>query len=251
MVVSASSEPVASDPQLIDEVRQALRGAGVYTVQILGPAGCGKTSLIEATARAMPKTRIGVIVGDGVATTRDADRLARACHQVVQVHTGFDGVVRAAHVSEAMKHMDVSALDLLLIEGTGNLIHPPGLDVGQDARVTVFNVAGGSHQPGKHPNRVRESAAVVLNQIDLLTYVSFDLPAFYADVRVISPATPIIEVSAVREDGLVPWVRWLRDRRAAATAAAANANAAPASRAQTKNTVFRRATEEWPEWYVG
>ena len=192
--------------------RDALRAAGVLTVSLLGGPGCGKTSLIAATARRlMPDVHVGVVACD-IASHRDADLISSTSEQVVQVNTGGPGVADASHVRDALNWLDLRWLDLLLIENVGTLALPAAPDLGQDVSVTVFSVAAGDDKADKHPELVQSSDVVVLNKVDLLPSVPFDLQAFRRDVRRIKPTAQLIEVSAIKGDGLDDWFDYLKSK---------------------------------------
>jgi hydrogenase nickel incorporation protein HypB len=208
--------------KLNDEVaalnRQRLRRAGVFTVDLMGAPGCGKTALIEATLRRLvPKLRVGVIVGDPT-TQRDADRMARHTDQVVQVNTGKGCHLEAHHVMEAVSRMQVDNLDVLFIENVGNLICPVGFDLGQDVKVGMFCTTGGDDKPAKHPYIVCESSLLVLGKTDLLPLVPFDRDLFRSDIRRLNPTVELIELSALTGPGMDRWLDWLQERRQAAVA---------------------------------
>lgn len=201
--------------KLNDEIaalnRQALQGAGVFSLDLIGAPGCGKTALLEATLRKLKgELRIAVIVGD-LTTSRDGDRLARWCSQVVQINTSKGCHLEAHQVRQAMGRLDLTTLDLLIIENVGNLICPVGFDLGQDLKVGMFSVSEGDDKPAKHPYLVHEAALVLLNKTDLLPYVPFNVEQFKADVQRLNPRVPLLQVSAVREE-LAPWLDWLRER---------------------------------------
>jgi hydrogenase nickel incorporation protein HypB len=192
--------------------REQLRSRDVHCVTLAGGPGCGKTTLIDATAaRLMPGVRVGVITCD-VASHCDADRLSLRTEQVVQVNTGDRGPADATHVRDALRWMDLSWVELLMIESVGTLIGPAAQDVGQTVTAVVMSVAGGDDKAAKYPELVVAADAVVLTKIDLLSAVPFDLAAFRADVRRLNPRAELFEVSALRGDGLDRWVAWLRDR---------------------------------------
>jgi len=198
--------------KLNDEVaalnRQALHEAGVFTIDLIGAPGCGKTALLEATlARLRDRINIGVMVGD-LTTTRDADRMAQWCDQVIQINTGTGCHLDANQVRQAMAQLDLAKLDLLVIENVGNLICPVGFDLGQDAKVGMFSVSEGDDKAAKHPFIVHEAAVLLLNKTDLLPYVPFDQGKFRADVARLNPQAPLIEVSVLR-DQLNGWLDWL------------------------------------------
>jgi hydrogenase nickel incorporation protein HypB len=205
--------------------RQRLRAAGVFTVDLLGGPGCGKTALIEATLkRLVPGLRVGVIVGD-LATQRDADRMARFTDQVVQVNTGKGCHLEAHHVMQAMTRIDIDRLDLLFIENVGNLICPVGFDLGQDVKVGMFCTTGGDDKAAKHPYIVCESSLLLLNKMDLLPQVPFDRDLFLSDIYRLKPDARVIELSAVSGAGLDQWIDWLGEQRPRRASAGGNDDA--------------------------
>ena len=185
--------------------------AGVLAIDLIGAPGCGKTTLLEATLRQMGDgRRIGVIVGD-LTTTRDADRMARWCDQVVQINTGQGCHLDANQVRQALTRMELAGLDLLVIENVGNLICPVGFDLGQAAKVGMFSVSEGDDKAAKHPYIVHEAAVLLLNKTDLLPHVPFDRERFRADVARLNPEAPLIELSALGGD-VDGWLGWLDGR---------------------------------------
>lgn len=194
--------------------REAIRKAGIFAIDIIGAPGCGKTALIETTIqRLSPQVRCGVIVGD-LATQRDADRMARYTDHVVQINTGKGCHLEANHVRQALKQIDLSKLDILFIENVGNLICPVGFDLGQDAKVGVFNIAGGDDKAAKHPYIVTEASVLLLNQIDLLPYLNFNLELFRSDIKKLNPKVNLLELSARTGEGFDAWIDWLQTQRA-------------------------------------
>ncbi len=193
--------------------RQRLQQAGVFTIDLMGAPGCGKTALIEATLqRLSPDIRVGVIVGD-LTTQRDADRMARFTDRVVQINTGKGCHLEAHHVMQAMSRIDIEHLDLLFIENVGNLICPVGFDLGQDVKVGMFCTAGGDDKAAKHPYIVCESSLLILNKVDLLRHVPFDLDQFHEDIHRLNPAVQLLELSATTGDGLDSWIEWIHQHR--------------------------------------
>ena len=204
-----------ANDQLAESVRADLEGRGIFAVDIIGAPGSGKTALLEATLRALKgrrhpaaRRRAAVLVGD-LATRRDADRLARWCDQVVQISTGQGCHLEAGQVRDALAQVDLSQVDLLFIENVGNLICPVGFDLGQAAKVGVFAVTDGDDKAAKHPYLVQAADVLLLNKIDLLQYVPFDRTVFEADVRLLNPTVPILDVSSTTGVGLDAWLDWL------------------------------------------
>ncbi len=188
--------------------REAFRAAGVTVVNLIGGPGCGKTTLLEETARRMKgKTRLGVVVGD-LATTRDAERLLNAGASAVQINTGNGCHLDANQVRRAVEQLDLCALDLLIIENVGNLICPVGFDLGQDAIAGMFSVAGGDDKAAKHPHIVHRASVLLLNQVDLLPYVPFDRARFEADVRALNAEVALLGLTAGGGE-IELWLDWL------------------------------------------
>jgi hydrogenase nickel incorporation protein HypB len=195
--------------------RRRLRKAGVFTVDLMGAPGCGKTALIEATLQRLPADlRTGVIVGD-LTTQRDADRMAKFTDHVVQINTGKGCHLEAHHIMQGMSRLDIENLDLLFIENVGNLICPVGFDLGQDVKVGMFCTTGGDDKAAKHPYIVCESSLLLLNKTDLLNYVPFNLSLFRDDVHRLNPDVELMELSAISADGMDAWINWLDAQRQA------------------------------------
>lgn len=198
--------------KLNDEVasinRKALKQAGVYTVDLIGSPGSGKTSLLEATFKAIgDQVRIGVLVGD-LTTARDATRIAKWCPQVVQINTGKGCHLDANQVRQGLDRIKIDELDILVIENVGNLICPVGFDLGQDAKVGLFSIAEGDDKPAKHPYIVQEAQLLMLNKMDLLPHVSFNMDLFHEDISRINPNVELLEVCATKGE-IDNWCNWL------------------------------------------
>jgi hydrogenase nickel incorporation protein HypB len=191
--------------------RRDLAAAGVVTVNLMGAPGCGKTTLLERTLEAMAgEWVVGVIAGD-LATTRDAERLAVRTPHVTQINTGRGCHLEAHQVRRGMAHLDLDALDLLVIENVGNLICPVSWDLGQDVRVGMFGLTEGDDKPAKHPYIVLVADLILLTKTDLAPWVPFDRDRFLADLRGVREDVDVLEVSALRGDGLDRWVAWLEE----------------------------------------
>lgn len=190
----------------------ALQKAGILAVSIVGGPGCGKTTLINATVdRLSPSVRVGVIACD-LCSHRDAGRIARHSNHVVQVNVGEGGRLEPEHIRDALLQLNLTEIDLLIIEnvGTLNLRLPPQL--GQNFTVTIFSVAAGDDKPQKHPDLVKHTDLVVLSKTDLLNAVPFNIDNFRQDVHRLNASIDIIEISALRGTGLEQWINWLKPR---------------------------------------
>ena len=186
--------------------------AGVTVVNLMSAPGAGKTSLLERTVRNLEGIRIGVLEGD-VQGSLDADRLASLHVPVTQINTdpGFGGECHldANMVRSALGALPLGALDLLVIENVGNLVCPAEFRVGEDARAMVVSVTEGEDKPLKYPLMFRACELVLVNKIDLVPHLDFDLGKLLANVEAVHPGMPTALVSARTGEGVEEWRRWL------------------------------------------
>jgi hydrogenase nickel incorporation protein HypB len=194
--------------------RAALDAAGVRAVNLMSSPGAGKTTLLVRTLEHLRDVgvRAGVVEGD-IETSIDADRLAGLGAQVSLLNTG-DGFGGECHldapmVARALGHLDLSDLDVLLVENVGNLVCPAEFDVGAHRRVMVASITEGEEKPLKYPVMFRSVELVLVNKMDLLPHLDFDLDLFRRNVRAVNPAAELVEVSARTGAGLDRWHSWL------------------------------------------
>ncbi len=192
----------------------------VMVINVMSSPGSGKTAtLIKTIEVVKDQLRCAVIVGD-ICTTRDAERLAVCNVPVVQVNTNeFGGDCHlAAHViSKALENIDLDAVDLLIVENVGNLVCPAEFDIGEDLRVVVLSVTEGEDKPLKYPLMFRACQAALLNKIDLLPYLDYDLAAVKQYIHQINPDMPVFEVSARDGRGISDWSAWMKRQTLAKT----------------------------------
>jgi hydrogenase nickel incorporation protein HypB len=190
--------------------------AGNYVINMMSSPGAGKTALLERTLeRLRGELRFGILEGD-VQTTLDADRLARFHTPLVQVNTdpGFGG---ECHLDANMVHFGLEELplddiDLLVIENVGNLVCPAEFKVGEDARVMVYAITEGEEKPLKYPLMFRSADLVLVNKVDLLEHLDFDLEQFLGNLEAVNPGVQHILTSARAGQGMEEWCSWLQQR---------------------------------------
>ncbi|HEY6694773.1 MAG TPA: hydrogenase nickel incorporation protein HypB [Solirubrobacteraceae bacterium] len=188
--------------------------AGVTVVNLMSAPGAGKTALLERVLGSLDGVRAGVLEGD-VQGSYDADRLATLHVPVTQLNTdpGFGGECHldANMVRSALPAMPLDDLDLLVIENVGNLVCPAEFRVGEDARVMVSSVTEGEDKPLKYPLMFRTCELVLVNKIDLLPHLEFDLDAFLHNLDAVHPGVPRMLVSARTGEGVDAWRDWLME----------------------------------------
>jgi hydrogenase nickel incorporation protein HypB len=197
---------------------------GVLAINIMSGPGSGKTSLLEATIKALPAgLRIAVIEGD-LETENDAERIRRHGVPAVQITTGMACHLDAHMVHEALHELPLEGVDILFIENVGNLVCPASFDIGQHCNVLLLSVTEGDDKPAKYPVMVRAADQFLITKTDLLPYIEeFSVSRAHAAVRTIRSDLPITELSAKSGHGLDQWIDWLvetvAERKLAATAA--------------------------------
>ncbi|MEO6887162.1 MAG: hydrogenase nickel incorporation protein HypB [Jatrophihabitantaceae bacterium] len=200
---------LAKNDELAAQNRAWLAGRGVTAINLMSSPGSGKTTLLERTVRTMAgATPVYVIEGDQE-TSFDAERIKAAGAPVLQINTGSGCHLDAVMLRAALDTLDPTG-GLLLIENVGNLVCPALFDLGENARVVIMSVTEGADKPLKYPHIFATATAVVLNKIDLLPYVDFDVSRFERDVRLVNPGVKILPMSATRGDGVPDWLTWLQ-----------------------------------------
>jgi hydrogenase nickel incorporation protein HypB len=186
---------------------------GVTVVNLMSAPGAGKTSLLERALAGLDGVRAGVLEGD-VQGRVDADRIAALHLPVVQLNTdhGFGGECHldANMVRSAIPSLPLDELDLLMIENVGNLVCPAEFRVGEDHRVMVSSVAEGEDKPLKYPLMFRACELVLINKIDLLPHLDFDLDKFLYHLEAVHPGVGRMLVSARTGEGIEEWRSWLQ-----------------------------------------
>lgn len=197
--------------ELAAEVRSRLAAHGVPALNLVSSPGSGKTLLLERTLQELgSRLRMAVITGD-VQTENDADRLARWTDRLVHaVVTGGACHLDARQVGAALDDLDLADLDLLFVENVGNLVCPASWDLGETAKVVLFSVAEGEDKPLKYPKMFRVSRYAVLNKVDLLPHVPFDVDRAVAYARQINPDLQFFFTSALTGQGMEAWYDFLR-----------------------------------------
>lgn len=206
-------ENVLADNNRAAEYNRALfERTDTLVINMMSSPGSGKTTILERTIEALsPEFRIGVIEGD-LATQKDADRIRALGAEAVQINTHGGCHLDARMIAKTLSQLPLDDLDILFIENVGNLVCPSGYDLGQHHKIVVLSVTEGNDKIPKYPLMFRRTELVLLNKIDLLPYVDFDLDEAVADLRGIHPDSRLIPLSAKTGEGMEAWLNWLRER---------------------------------------
>jgi len=203
---------LSENDQRAARLRECFREHGILCVNLISSPGAGKTTLLERTLGQLPEeARVAVLTGD-IQTDNDARRLARFGFPARQITTGGACHLDASMVERALADWQLEKLDLLIIENVGNLVCPASYDLGEAAKIVLLSVPEGEDKPLKYPAIFRKSELLVLNKIDLLPYVPFDMARAREHARSIHPGMEILEVSCTTGEGLDQWMRWIKKR---------------------------------------
>ena len=215
-IITIQQAVMAEDEKYALRIRDTLRAKKTLAINIIGSPGCGKTTLLEQTAKAAPKAgfSFAVIEGD-LETSRDAERLAAVNVEALQINTkGWchlqAHVVEKAVLSlESTEHRTGRIFDVIFIENVGNLVCPAEFDLGEDFKVAVSSVPEGADKPLKYPMLFVQAEIVLLTKTDLLPYVRFDMEMFRQDVRFLNPKCSIVELDLMSGAGLDEWLSFV------------------------------------------
>ena len=204
-----------ANEKMADNVRRLLTEKGILSLNLISSPGAGKTTLLERTLSDLAgEFRMAVVEGD-LQTDNDARRVAATGAQAVQINTDGGCHLDSNMILTSLESLDLTGVDILFIENVGNLVCPVEFDCGEDAKVALLSVAEGDDKPEKYPLLFNLAKALVLNKIDLLPYVDFDLERARNFATKLNKDLDIFEVSCRKGDGLEGWYNWLRSMRAA------------------------------------
>ena len=200
------------------ENRQLLAGQGIFALNLVSGPGSGKTTLLCKTITMLAGLPVAVIEGDQQ-TSMDAERIRATGAPAVQINTGKGCHLDAHMVGHAMSRLALKDDSLLMIENVGNLVCPAAFDLGEAHKVVILSVTEGEDKPIKYPDMFRAASLMLLNKIDLLPHLDFDVEAALGYARRVNPQIRVIQLSATRGEGMDEWLQFLRDGLASAAAA--------------------------------
>jgi hydrogenase nickel incorporation protein HypB len=209
--ISVVEKILSANDRLAAQNRARLDAAGVFALNLMASPGAGKTSLMEHTVQRLAgKWRLAVVEGD-IATSIDAERAEAAGATSVQINTGGDCHLDAVMFQEALAQLPLEEIDLLIVENVGNLICPASFQLGTHRSVLIASVPEGDDKPYKYPGMYRGVDALVINKIDLLPYVSFDMEYFRRGVEMLNPGVSTFPLSCRTGEGLDAWLAWVSE----------------------------------------
>ncbi len=200
---------LSANDKVAAENRARLDKAGAFAVNLMASPGAGKTSLILATLAALQgRLRLGVIEGD-LAGSIDADKAAAAGIPAVQINTGGECHLDAVMVGGALSSLPLDRIDLLIVENVGNLVCPAAFKLGTHLNLLTASIPEGDDKPYKYPGMYRGVQALVINKIDLLPYVPFNMDYFRRGVEALNPGLTSFPLSCRTGEGLPAFADWI------------------------------------------
>lgn len=202
-----------ANDQIAAQNQQKLDSHKVFAINVMASPGAGKTSVILKTISMLKdKVHIAVIEGDTAPVTIDADKVSALGAPAVQINTGGQCHLDAPMMERALNALDLSSVDLLIIENVGNLICPASFNIGTHSNIVIASIPEGDDKPYKYPNIYRGIDALILNKMDLLPYIEFRKDYFREGIELLNPGLEIFELSCKTEEGFSGWINWLQEK---------------------------------------
>jgi hydrogenase nickel incorporation protein HypB len=202
----------SENDRIAQENREVFARAGVLVLNLISSPGSGKTTLLESTLEQLPRTtRVLVIEGD-VSTERDLDRVKAKGADGIQINTGGGCHLSAKMVARVLDKLDLESADLVFIENVGNLICPSTYDLGEDGKVVLLATTEGDDKPMKYPAIFHEARLAVVNKIDLLPHLAYDVAKVEKEIEVLNPDCEVLKLSALGGEGMDGWLDWIASR---------------------------------------
>ncbi|MBN1816587.1 MAG: hydrogenase nickel incorporation protein HypB [Sedimentisphaerales bacterium] len=211
MKVSLNKRILNRNDECAQKNKAFFENHGVLCLNVISSPGSGKTTLLSRTILALKnKLKIGVIEGD-IKTDTDAAKIRATGAAAVQIETQGACHLSAVQVHDALKQIEAAEKDVIFIENVGNLVCPSAFDLGEKKRVVLLSVPEGDDKPIKYPGTFAGADVILINKMDLIAYIPFDLDRVLTDIRKINPHARVFQVSAATGEGMQQWYDWLCD----------------------------------------
>ncbi|WHX98979.1 hydrogenase nickel incorporation protein HypB [Neobacillus sp. DY30] len=209
MKIALRTDVLTNNNKAAEFNRELFTDTKTLVINLMSSPGAGKTTLLEETVRELyGKYRIAVIEGD-LATEKDADRIRAMGAKAVQINTHGGCHLDARMIAATLHEFDLDEVDILFIENVGNLVCPAGYDLGQHHKVAVLSVPEGNDKIPKYPQMFMRTELVLLNKIDLLPYLDFNVEEARRDLSEMNPQSSLLPLSARTREGLHEWFSWI------------------------------------------
>jgi hydrogenase nickel incorporation protein HypB len=210
--VDVRQKILSENDKIAAENRRLFAKAGVLVVNMISSPGSGKTTLLEGTLDRLPDGVRALVIEGDVSTDRDIERVRARGADGIQINTAGGCHLSAKMIAEVLPGLDVAAADVVFIENVGNLICPSTYDLGEDAKIVLLATTEGDDKPMKYPAIFHEATLAILNKIDLLPHLSYDIAKVEREIEVLNSDCEIMKVSALKGDGMEAWIDWMSRR---------------------------------------
>lgn len=211
-IIELERDILGKNNRLAERNRGFFEARNILALNLVSSPGSGKTALLERTLLDWSGPQKFYVVEGDQQTARDAERIAASGAPVIQINTGKGCHLEAEMVNQAIKQLQPETDSVLFIENVGNLVCPSMFDLGETSRVVVISITEGEDKPLKYPDMFRTSQLCLINKIDLLPYLTFDLEALKDYARQVNPGLKFLEISATSGQGMEAWYDWLREQ---------------------------------------
>lgn len=210
-LITIEQDILAENNKFAEQNRKYFLEKNITTLNLMSSPGSGKTTLLVKTIAALKATHdIAIIEGDQQ-TDVDAKRIAAEQVPVLQINTGRGCHLDAHQINHALSDLSPNNNSFLLIENVGNLVCPALFDLGEKDKIVILSVTEGSDKPLKYPFMFAEATLMMINKMDLLPYVDFDVKQCIAYAKKINPNIQVLQVSATKDNGMEEWLAWLKN----------------------------------------
>ena len=211
--ISMVEKILSQNDQTAIHNRALLDRSGIFSINLMASPGAGKTSVILETIRLLStRFRIGVIEGDTAPVTIDADKIIAQGMPAIQINTAGDCHLDAAMVGNGLQQLPLDELDLVIVENVGNLVCPAAFYLGTHLNVLIASIPEGDDKPYKYPNIYRGLDVLLINKVDLMPYVRFNMDYFRQGVEMLNPGLATFTLSCTTGEGFDTWTGWLAER---------------------------------------
>ena len=216
-VIEIKESVFADNNAEADKLRNKLKSNGTFLLNLMSSPGSGKTTLLKRTIAALKdEMNIAVLEAD-IDSDVDARAVAEAGAKAIQLHTGGMCHLTAGMTEQGIDEVGLEGIDLAILENVGNLVCPAEFDLGEAHKVVILSVTEGEDKPLKYPDMFRASDVMIINKVDLLDYVNFNIEACEEYARRVNPKIRILRVSSTKGDGLDKWITWLEAQKTLAS----------------------------------
>ena len=211
--VSIVENILSANDQVAGLNRDQLDANHVFGINFMASPGAGKTSVILQTIRALTgELKLAVVEGDTAPVTIDADKVIAAGMPAVQINTGGDCHLDAVMLNQGLAQLPLNEVDLVIVENVGNLVCPAAFNLGTHANVLIASIPEGDDKPYKYPAIYRGLDVLIINKIDLMPYIDFNMDYFRRGVEMLNPGLATFAVSCKTGEGISAWTDWIRQQ---------------------------------------